>query len=59
VHRGAPLLVLRSVSHTTGDRPLEYFAAMHRGDRCAFAASLPVEDEGALRLLTGPVPPLV
>jgi GntR family transcriptional regulator len=56
VRRGAPLLVLRSVSHTTGGRPLEYFAALHRGDRCAFAASLPVEDATPMRLLTGPVP---
>ena len=55
VRRGAPLLVLRSVSHTTGHRALEYFAAMHRGDRCAFAASLPVADASPLRLLTGPV----
>ena len=59
VRRGAPLLVLRSVSHTTGDRPLESFAAMHRGDRCAFAASLPVADEAPMRLLTGPVPSLL
>lgn len=59
VRRGAPLLVLRSVSHTTGDRPLEYFAALHRGDRSVFAASLPVEDASPMRLLTGPVPPLV
>jgi GntR family transcriptional regulator len=56
VRRGAPLLVLRSVSHTTGGRPLEYFSALHRGDRCAFSASLPVEEAGPLTLLTGPAP---
>ena len=41
VRRGSPLLVLRSVSHTTGQRPIEYFSALHRGDRSAFSVSLP------------------
>ncbi|MGI3780508.1 MAG: GntR family transcriptional regulator [Janthinobacterium lividum] len=59
LRRGAPLLVLRSVSHTTGGRPLEYFSALHRGDRCAFSASLPVGDTSPMTLLTGPVPPLL
>lgn len=36
VRRGAPLLLLTSVSFTTGERPLEYFVALHRGDRTAF-----------------------
>jgi GntR family transcriptional regulator len=55
VRRGSPLLVLRSVSHTTRQRPIEYFAALHRGDRSAFAASLPVTEAASLRLVTGPV----
>jgi GntR family transcriptional regulator len=38
---GEPLLVLRSISYTTGGRPLEYFIARHRGDRSAFEVSLP------------------
>lgn len=38
---GDPLLVLRSISYTTGERPLEYFIARHRGDRSAFEVSLP------------------
>lgn len=41
VHPGDPLLVLRSISYTTGGRPLEYFIARHRGDRSAFEVSLP------------------
>jgi GntR family transcriptional regulator len=34
------LLVLRSISYTTGHRPLEYFIAFHRGDRSAFEVDL-------------------
>ena len=40
VKRGDPLLVLRSVGFTTGDRPLDLFVAYHRGDRSAFEAEL-------------------
>jgi len=40
VDRGGPLLVLRSISYTTGHRPLEYFIAFHRGDRSAFEVDL-------------------
>jgi GntR family transcriptional regulator, N-acetylglucosamine utilization regulator len=36
IKKGAPLLVLRSTGFTTGDRPVEYFVALHRGDRTAF-----------------------
>jgi GntR family transcriptional regulator len=41
VKRGAPLLMLRSVSYITGRRPLEYFIALYRGDRSAFEVDLP------------------
>jgi GntR family transcriptional regulator len=40
VDRGGPLLVLRSISYTTGRRPLEYFIAFYRGDRSAFEVDL-------------------
>lgn len=38
---GEPLLVLRSISYTRDERPLEYFVARHRGDRSAFEVELP------------------
>jgi len=37
---GAPLLKLHSISYTTDRRPLEYFVALHRGDRSAFEVEL-------------------
>jgi GntR family transcriptional regulator len=40
IRRGGPLLVLRSVGCTTGQRPLDHFIAYHRGDRSAFEAEL-------------------
>ena len=40
IQAGDPLLVLRSVSLTTEDRPLEYFIAHHRGDQSAFTVYL-------------------
>ncbi len=40
IEEGDPLLVLRSVSLTVGDRPLEYFIAHHRGDQSAFTVYL-------------------
>jgi len=42
IHRGDPLLVLRSTGYTTGRRPLDYFVARHRGDRSAFEIELDV-----------------
>ncbi len=38
---GEPLLVLRSISYTADEHPLEYFVARHRGDRSAFEVELP------------------
>ena len=40
IRSGAPLLVLRSLGYTTGRRPLDYFVALHRGDRSAFEVHL-------------------
>ncbi|MBC6462168.1 UTRA domain-containing protein, partial [Actinomadura sp. HBU206391] len=38
--RGAPVLVLRSVSLGESDRPVESFVAFHRGDRSRFEVEL-------------------
>lgn len=51
VEKGAPLLVLRSTSYTTGDRPLEYFVAFHRGDRSAFELEIASPAGGPSRLV--------
>jgi len=40
IAEGDPLLVLRSVTITSEDRPLEYFIAHHRGDQSAFTVYL-------------------
>lgn len=40
IHRGDPLLVLRSVGYTTDGLPFDYFVANHRGDRSAFEVVL-------------------
>ncbi len=40
VRRGTALLVLRSIGYTTGNRPLDYFVALHRADRSAFEVEL-------------------
>jgi GntR family transcriptional regulator len=40
VERGAPLMLLDSVSCTDDGTPIEYFHALHRGDRSRFEADL-------------------
>ncbi|MGD0875320.1 MAG: GntR family transcriptional regulator [Acidimicrobiales bacterium] len=50
VDRGDPLLVLRSISYTTGSKPFEYFIAFHRGDRSAFEVDLSSPVGSASRL---------
>jgi len=37
---GAPLLLLNSVSYLSDGRPIEYFHAVHRGDRSRFETEL-------------------
>jgi GntR family transcriptional regulator len=46
IRPGDPVVVLRSLSFTTGMRPVEYFVAHHRGDRSAFEVSLAATDSG-------------
>ncbi len=57
VERGAPLLVLYSVSYTTDRRALESFTAFHRGDRSAFEVELSSPVGSASRFERVPVPP--
>lgn len=47
VTAGAALLRLRSVSRGTGDRPIEFFVAYHRGDRSRFEFHLREETSRA------------
>jgi GntR family transcriptional regulator len=49
IDRGSPLLSLRNIGYTTGDRPLDYFVALHRGDRTAFEVELSNPTGGARR----------
>lgn len=53
---GDPLLVLRSVGHTTGGRPFDYFVARHRGDRSVFEVTLNAASVGAAGLERVPWP---
>jgi GntR family transcriptional regulator len=57
VDRGAPLLVLHSISYTTDRRALEYFTAFHRGDRSAFEVELSNPTGSASRFQRVPVTP--
>jgi GntR family transcriptional regulator len=40
IDRGAPLLMLDSVSYAEDGRPIEYYHALHRGDRSRFEVEL-------------------
>lgn len=40
VERGAPLIRLDSVSSLSDDTPVEYYRALHRGDRSRFEVDL-------------------
>ncbi|MCX6056184.1 MAG: GntR family transcriptional regulator [Chloroflexi bacterium] len=40
IDRGAPLLMLDSISFSEGGRPIEYYHALHRGDRSRFEVEL-------------------
>ena len=55
ISRGAPVLVLRSVSRDARDVPVERFVAYHRGDRSRFEVELTREAASArpLMVVTG------
>jgi GntR family transcriptional regulator len=40
VDRGSPLLMLDSISYSKDNRPIEYYHALHRGDRSRFEVEL-------------------
>jgi GntR family transcriptional regulator len=40
IERGAPLLMLDSVSFSENGLPIEYYHALHRGDRSRFEVEL-------------------
>jgi GntR family transcriptional regulator len=40
IGRGAPLLMLDSISFSESERPIEYYHALHRGDRSRFEVEL-------------------
>jgi GntR family transcriptional regulator len=40
VEPGAPLMMLDSVSYTESGQPIEYYHALHRGDRSRFEVDL-------------------
>jgi GntR family transcriptional regulator len=40
IERGAPLLMLDSVSYSEDGQPIEYYHALHRGDRSRFEVEL-------------------
>jgi GntR family transcriptional regulator len=40
IERGGPLLMLDSISFSETDRPIEYYHALHRGDRSRFEVEL-------------------
>ncbi len=40
IERGAPLLMLDSISYSEDGQPIEYYHALHRGDRSRFEVEL-------------------
>ena len=40
IEHGSPLLMLDSISYTENDQPIEYYHAVHRGDRSRFEVEL-------------------
>lgn len=40
INRGAPLVMLDSISYTSDGKPVEYYHALHRGDRSRFEVEL-------------------
>ncbi len=57
IEAGAPLLQLNSVSFLEDDTPIEYYEALHRGDRSRFEVELVrVRELGEIRETIGPEP---
>jgi GntR family transcriptional regulator len=49
IERGAPLLMLDSVSYSADGQPIEYYHALHRGDRSRFEVELVRVQEANLK----------
>lgn len=52
IARGSPLLMLDSISFSESDRPIEYYHALHRGDRSRFEVELVRTRESETRSVT-------
>jgi GntR family transcriptional regulator len=46
IRKGDPLILVNSVSYLKGNRPIEYYRALHRGDRARFEVELVRSREG-------------
>ena len=54
IEKGAPLIMLDSVSYLEDGTPIEYYHALHRGDRSRFAVELiRIREQGGVREILG------
>lgn len=53
IERGAPLVMLDSISFSEDDNPVEYYHALHRGDRSRFEVELVRSRESSQKTLEG------
>ncbi|GAB4447341.1 MAG: GntR family transcriptional regulator [Anaerolineae bacterium] len=57
IKQGAPLILLDSVSYLSDGTAIEYYHALHRGDRSRFEVELVrVQEQGSTRTVLGPAP---
>lgn len=57
VDKGAPLILLDSVSYLADGSPVEYYRALHRGDRSQFEVELVrIQEQGDRRRVLGAIP---
>jgi GntR family transcriptional regulator len=57
VEKGAPLVLLDSVSYLDDGTPIEYYHALHRGDRSRFEVELiRIREQGGVREILGGEP---
>ncbi len=56
VERGAPLVMLDSISYLEDGRPIEYYHAVHRGDRSRFEVELVRSRDGQRHFEVGNLP---
>ena len=58
IRKGAPLVFLQSISYLGDGRPIEYYLALHRGDRSRFEVEL-MQDSGQHELSNTPADRIV